>query len=113
MIKAIFHVDEMPKWNLTLKNVQNLLQLVDTSTSKVEVLANAEAVRFYAMDDEKELKSQMKNLVQSGVYFAACNNALTAFGIAKEALDPFVTVVPAGVLELIEKQSQGYAYIKP
>lgn len=33
--------------------------------------------------------------------------------ITKEQIASFVTIVPAGVLELAEKQAQGYAYIKP
>ncbi|HHY41379.1 MAG TPA: hypothetical protein GX514_00790, partial [Thermoanaerobacterales bacterium] len=41
------------------------------------------------------------------------NNALAAHGIQKENIIEFVDVVPAGVLELVKKQNEGYAYIKP
>ncbi|MBU5583354.1 DsrE family protein, partial [Enterococcus sp. S181_ASV_20] len=48
-----------------------------------------------------------------GVTFHACNNAMRANQITKEQLPENVVVVPAGVLDLIELQAQGYAYIKP
>ena len=55
----------------------------------------------------------MTDLALTGVQFSACNNALNGLGIAKEQLPEYVQIVPSGVLHLIEKQHQGYAYIKP
>ncbi|MFQ8584269.1 MAG: hypothetical protein ACLSA6_17965 [Holdemania massiliensis] len=48
-----------------------------------------------------------------GVVFAACRNALRAQSIAPETLIEKTTVVPAGVVELAQKQQAGFAYIKP
>ena len=48
-----------------------------------------------------------------GVKFVACNNALNIFDIKKENVIHFVGIVPAGVVELVKKQREGYAYIKP
>jgi len=47
------------------------------------------------------------------ISFVACNNALIANDINKDDLINFIDVVPVGILELINKQSEGYAYIKP
>lgn len=111
--KVVFHIDESSKWELLLKNVSNLAQHIDFSASKVEVLANAEAVREYSGKSADPLHAHMDKLAASGVRFAACSHALTGLGISSEELPPFVCVVPAGVLELIERQAEGYAYIKP
>jgi hypothetical protein len=43
----------------------------------------------------------------------ACNNLLIGVNIQRSELLPFVNVVPIGVKELIEKQLDGFAYIKP
>ncbi|OSP61784.1 hypothetical protein EFM1CSP_19390 [Enterococcus faecium] len=48
-----------------------------------------------------------------GVVFHACANAMRANHISESSLPEQVIVVPAGVLDLVELQSQGYAYIKP
>ncbi len=48
-----------------------------------------------------------------GVVFAACRNALRAQAIEPESLLEKTVVVPAGVIELAQKQQAGFAYIKP
>jgi intracellular sulfur oxidation DsrE/DsrF family protein len=109
-VKVIFHVDEMSKWQLALKNISNLLKAVDADKSYIEVLANSEAVKFYTEDNKDKT---IMDLSAKGVKFAACNNALKSLNIKKQHIFDFVEVVPVGVLELINRQQEGYAYIKP
>lgn len=114
MYKTIFHVDELEKWGLALGNVRNLVNYCEANGDKyqVEILANAAAV--------KELKEQISNhseaikgLDEKGVVFAACKNALKGHEIKETELFSFITVVPAGVIELTAKQNEGFAYIRP
>lgn len=56
--------------------------------------------------------NSLKKLNAKGFKFVACNNALKAFNMKKEDINSFVDIVPAGVLELVEKM-EGYSYIKP
>jgi len=112
--KVIFHIDEISNWELLLNNVTNLLAAAEGIKIEIEVLANAQAVKYY--DPSQQLNPDIKtmqNLHQKGVRFVACNNALKANNISKDNLLEFVGTVPAGVLELIQKQNEGYAYIKP
>ena len=132
-IKVIFHIDEAPKWDLLLHNVANLIsayalerpavcregskkELVVSANQadlQLEVLANSMAVQGYmtdAIDADAEL---MQQLAKQGVRFVACANALAGLQIQPEQLHSFVTVVPAGVRELVERQREGFAYIKP
>lgn len=111
--KVIFHIDENDKWNLLLKNVSNLLNATDGEKIYIEVLANSEAVKYYNLNQGNADIEKMRHLHKKGVKFVACNNALAAHGIQKENIIEFVDVVPAGVLELVKKQNEGYAYIKP
>ena len=111
--RVIFHVDELSKWGLLLKNVQNLVQAAEGDSVQIEVLANSEAVKLYVKNRAVNELSAMQDLSKQGVHFVACNNALKGLSIGREQLAPFISVVPVGVLELIKKQSEGYAYIKP
>jgi uncharacterized protein len=112
-INVIFHIDELSKWKLTLKNVSNLLHGIDIEESNIEVLANSEAVKFYINEERNTEITAMKELNRKGVRFVACNNALNSYSIKKEDLIHFIEIVPVGVLELAIKQKEGYAYIKP
>lgn len=109
-VRVIFHVDEMEKWGVVLKNVSNLLHAVNVEKSNIEVLANSEAVKFYNVTT---LDKELAELNSKGVKFVACNNALNLFKIKKDDLFDFVSIVPVGVLEIINKEAEGYAYIKP
>lgn len=109
--RVIFHVDELSKWDLALKNVANLLDQPQGRAARVAVLANSEAVRGYLA--QSAFVGPMLKLNDLGVVFSACNNSLNALGIDRADLPHWVQVVPAGVLELVERQAEGYAYIKP
>jgi uncharacterized protein len=112
--KVIFHIDELNKWKLLLSNVSNLLKSLDNNKYLVEVLANAEAVKYYDINQSLETDINiMEQLSEKGVKFVACNNALTAYNLLQKDLICFADIVPAGVIELIVKQSEGYSYIKP
>ena len=116
--RVIFHIDKRSKWKLLLGNVENLLQAADShedcQSITVEVLANSEAVLEYApARGAGSYSAQMAGLHQRGVTFAACRNAMKGNGLTETDLEDFVVAVPAGVMELVKRQAQGYGYIKP
>lgn len=112
--KVIFHIDEINKWKLLLGNVINLLNGVDNEKLYIEVLANSEAVKYYDTNQDLDADiNAMESLNKKGIKFVACNNALMAYDIKKDNIIHFVDIVPAGVVELVKKQSEGYVYIKP
>jgi len=107
---AVFHVDEAAKWSLALTNLDNILNEVGEEKAKLEIVGNAEAVKGFL---DPSLTSRMEALNSRGVRFVACRNALNAFHVEPASLPGFIQVVPAGVVEVIRKQSEGYAYVKP
>ena len=52
-------------------------------------------------------------LFRSNSTTPACNNALAANHLTAADIYQFITIVPAGVVELAQKQTEGFAYIKP
>lgn len=112
-MRVIFHIDELNKWSLTLGNVTNMINYYQENKIEyqIEVLANSEAVLAY--QHEHVLKKQMEQLSLQQVSFVACNNALNANNLKQDSLHDFVSIVPAGVVELAQKQLMGFSYIKP
>lgn len=111
--KVLFHIDELSKWELLLGNVKRLTQFADRKTSRIEVVANSEAVKGLVAAETNPYRQPVEQLSELGVLFAACNSALTNLGIQPRQVIPSVKIVPSGVLELTERQADGYAYIKP
>lgn len=104
-MKVVFHIDELDKWTETSKNVSNVLKAAPETDIVVSV--NGSAIKGY-LDDDNLAFIQMEE-----VTFHACNNAMKGNHIREEDLPKNVEVVPAGVLDLIQLQQDGYAYIKP
>ena len=73
------------------------------------------AVIDYSLNNNQYNENINKMLLTSklGVHFIACRNSLVGNKIDEKLLPNFVEVVPSGVTELIKKQAEGYAYIKP
>ena len=111
-IKAVFHIDENEKWKLVIGNVRNLYNGLKEQEFEIEILANSVAVEMYK-SASTIYKSDFEELKELGIKMCACNNSLVGMNIQRSELLGFITVVPIGVKELIEKQLDGFAYIKP
>ncbi|MGX7198685.1 DsrE family protein [Enterococcus nangangensis] len=105
-MKVVFHVDEVEKFAEASKNIRNLFD----SQPDIEIIlvVNGSGIQSYELQSARNFIAQYP-----GVSFHACNNAMKAFHLAKKDLPQGVEVVPAGVLDLIQLQEQGCAYIKP
>lgn len=114
--QVIFHIVDIEKWSAVLNNVSNLLKdQQDTDNQlEIEVLVNGASVRYLDSTNDSTIdEEELTRLNEQGVKFVACNNSLTANKITQDSLFPMVSVVSAGVSELVRKQLDGYAYIKP
>ena len=103
-------IDATSKYNVT--NMSNYYQ-VQNIDYQIEVLVNSEAVIAYQLDYDHEIAKMFTALSKKHVTFTACNNALAANHLTAADIYQFITIVPAGVVELAQKQTEGFAYIKP
>jgi intracellular sulfur oxidation DsrE/DsrF family protein len=115
-LKVIIHVNDPERWNKALGNMRNLIKDVGEGRAEIIALANGPAITAFG---NPELVSVMQALADQGVHFIACRNSLKnlcAEGViclSESELPSFVAVTPAGITELIRRQHQGYAYVKP
>lgn len=111
--RVLFHLDECgrAKAGLALTNIENLLSDLSDNV-EVELVANAEGIQAL-LKVGNPLVPRLEGLATKGVRLVACANALRAAGVDKDALLAQVEVVPSGVGELVRKQAEGWAYIRP
>ncbi|GAA0106234.1 DsrE family protein [Paraclostridium sordellii] len=112
-MKIILHVNQLDRWSMALGNIENLLNLDPKIT--LEMLVHGEAIINYTKEKSIALNiyDKLKLFSHKGVRFTACNNTLKKLDISSDQLCEFIEVVPAGVMELAKKQSEGFCYIKP
>lgn len=115
-MKILFHVDDTDRLGMAATNAANAIKYAQDNefTLEAEIVVNGEAVTgLVRRCIEETLYQKLQKLADGQVHIAACQNALNAHLLSEEDMCDFVTVVPAGVIELAQRQAEGYAYIKP
>jgi intracellular sulfur oxidation DsrE/DsrF family protein len=112
--RVVFHIDESSKGRAdqVFRNIENLLDDLGENNVEVELVANGGGVKALINDPDSDAE-QANHLAARGVLLAACANSLIYLEIARETLLASVVVVSSGVGELVKKQMDGWAYIRP
>ena len=111
---AIYQLDTSNKavMGKTLRNIKNVLndpRLKGKLT--IELIAYAGGTNIYFKGNG--FGPQLKQLKDEGVILAQCNNTLHERHLKLSQLYPFISVVPSGNGELIIRQAEGWAVVKP
>ena len=111
--KVVFQVSDadVAKWNLTMNNVRNVQQDLGADKVTIEIVAYGPGIGMLKL--ESPLAQRIADALGQRVHVVACENTMTAQKITRADMLPNISYVPAGVVELMQKQQQGYAYIRP
>ena len=111
--KVVFQVSDgdPKKWNLALNNVKNVQEALGKDSVDIEVVVYGPG--FDMLKLESAAGNRVDDAVASGVKVVACENTMAAQKLTKGDMLKSIGYVPAGVTELMQKQKQGYAYIRP
>ncbi len=110
--RVILHVtDSDPvKWNQVLNNAGNLQQSLGKANVEIEIVANGPGLDM--MKFESSVGNRMDDAIKNGVAVLACGATMKAAKVTKEDLYPGVTVIPGGVVQIMNRQEAGWTYIK-
>lgn len=111
--KVIFQVSDADpkKWALALNNVANVQEDVGKENVDVEIVAYGPGLGMLKMGSE--VGERVQSAMSNGVKVVACENTMRNQKVSKEDMLANIGYVKAGVVELMMKQSEGYAYIRP
>lgn len=97
---------------LVLRNCNNYLNALPGEDFRLEVVANGGGATLFTMA-HADLHEEAVPVMSRGVVFKICANALAEHKIPHEDVWPGCRIVPAGLVEVVMLQRQGFAYIKP
>ena len=121
--RVAFHVDQNDPdvMNQALNNAANAMEYYRGRNEDVEVEIVTYGPGLHMLrDDTSPVKDRIKSMAENSfpakVTFAACN--VTKQGMEKRegraiAIIPQATIVPSGVVQLMELQEKGWSYIRP
>ncbi|QIK71619.1 hypothetical protein G7070_04210 [Propioniciclava coleopterorum] len=93
-----------------LQSAANLL--AEIGPSPVEIVVQSGAVAGLVADHPQAGRLAEKLATLPTVTVLACRNALRAHHVDEDALAPGVGVVPAGIARVVERQRDGWAYVR-
>jgi len=79
--------------------------------AQIEVVCHGGGLELLIASKSKAAKS-VADWSAQGVVFAACNNSMRRLNVKKEDLLPAAVIVPSALVELVQKQEAGWAYLK-
>ena len=99
------------KWNLALNNARNLQADLGASNVEIEIVAYGPGIGMLKADSV--VGNRIGEALGSGVKVAACENTMRGQKLQKADMLGGISYVGAGVVEIMQKQQQGYAHLRP
>ncbi|UTJ06009.1 DsrE family protein [Arcobacter roscoffensis] len=102
---------ELKKVNHNLSTIYNILKEYPSESLKVVVIAYGNGVRALKKDYDKKTLSRINSLMEYDVEFIVCKNTMETMKWTQDDFIEDLEYVQAGIVELIERQVDGYVGI--
>ena len=99
------------KWNLALNNAKNLQADLGAANVEIEIVAYGPGIGM--LKAESVVGNRIDEALGSGVKVVACENTMRNSKLVKDDMLHGIGYVGAGVVEIMQRQQQGWAYIRP
>lgn len=111
--KVVFQVSDADpkKWNLALNNAKNVQDALGVANTDVEIVVYGPGIGMLKFDSV--VASRIDEAKDAGVKIVACENTMKSLNLTRNDMLSSISYVPGGVIELMHRQKEGYAYIRP
>jgi intracellular sulfur oxidation DsrE/DsrF family protein len=97
-------------WGMALGNIRNLRAGLKPEPVQVEVVAFGGGIAMVKKGSSVE--KEIEALEAEGVVFLACENSMRHNDLTLADLVAGMGSTPAGIVEIVRRQEQGWSYIK-
>jgi len=111
--KALIQVsdNDAQKWNLALNNARNMQDDLNADAIDLEIVVYGPGIGMLKADSP--VAKRVADALKAGVQVVACENTMRNQKLSRGDMLPGIGYVDAGVVEIMKKQQQGWAYIRP
>jgi len=99
------------KWNLALNNARNLQADLGPGNVDIEIVAYGPGIGM--LKAESVVGNRIGEALGHGVKVVACENTMHGQKLTKDDMLNGIGYVGAGVVEIMQRQQQGWAYLRP
>ncbi len=113
--RVLLQVSEnsIDKMNIALNNARNLQHQFGPDNIDVEIVVYGEGVKALKFYAPIPIGDKVEELTTEGVRIVACEIAMRTNKLRPSDMLQQVRYVTSGVAELVEKQHEGWAYVRP
>ena len=111
--KVVFQVSDADpaRWNLALNNARNVMADLGRDNVAIEVVAYGPGIGMLKKDSA--VGPRVAEAMAAGMSVVACGNTMRNQKITREDMLPGIGYVEAGVVQLMKRQREGFAYVRP
>jgi intracellular sulfur oxidation DsrE/DsrF family protein len=99
------------KWNLALNNAKNVQSDLGATNVEVEIVAYGPGIGM--LKAESLVANRIGEALKGHTQVVACENTMAAQKLTQADMLGGIGYVPSGVVELIKRQRDGWAYLRP
>jgi intracellular sulfur oxidation DsrE/DsrF family protein len=99
------------KWNLALNNARNIQQDLGKGNVDVEIVAYGPGLGMLRMDSK--VAGRLAQALDNNVGLLACENTMRNTKVQKSDMYGGISYVDAGVVHIMQRQREGWAYVRP
>jgi len=110
-IPTVFHVtsNDAMYWNQSLNNAANYQRAMGKDKVMIEIVVNGPGIKMLLADSKVE--PRVTAALTDGVKIVACEQTMKAMKLSKQDMIPGIGYVPGGIVEVIDRQREGWAYV--
>src|SRR5262245_9964229 len=99
------------KWRLALNNAQNVQADLGKDNVEIEIVAYGPGLEMLKMDSK--VSDRLAQALDTHVNLLACDNTMVNNKVPRSDMYGGISYVKAGVVHIMKRQKEGWAYIRP
>lgn len=99
------------KWNLAVNNARNVQNDLGKDKVDVEIVAYGPGLGMLRMDSK--VSGRLAEALDNNIGLLACENTMRNTKVGKHQMYGGIGYVDAGVVHIMKRQREGWAYVRP
>jgi len=111
--RVIFQVsdNDPARWNVALNNARNVQEELGAKNVDIEIVAYGPGLAM--LRDDSKVADRLAQAMDRNIGLLACENTVRNQKLTRADIYGGVKFVEAGVVHLMKRQREGWAYIRP
>jgi intracellular sulfur oxidation DsrE/DsrF family protein len=102
---------DVKRWVLAISNARNVQDALGRGKVDIDLVAYGPGIDMLKWDSV--VNADIDDLAARGVRVVACENTMIGQKLARDDMHPKAVFVKTGLLAIMDRQEQGWSYVRP